>query len=103
MPVEVTDRNNQKMKYSFDDCGRMVTLTGPYELASGRPYTIAFEYHPEAEIPYARTLHYDSVYNSNIETYSFTDGLGRPVQVKKTGLLFEDPASEDSPGLYCFR
>lgn len=98
VPVEVTDRNNQKMQYSYDDCGRMLTLTGPYELASGRPYTISFEYHPEAEIPYAHTLHYDSVYDSNIETYSFTDGLGRPVQVKKSAVMFEDPATEDTPG-----
>lgn len=98
VPVEITDRNNRKMQYSFDDCGRMVTLTGPYELASGRPYTIAFEYYPEAEIPYTHTMHYDSVYDSDIETYSFTDGLGRPVQVKKTASLFEDPTAEDTPG-----
>ena len=98
IPVEVTDKNNQSILYTFDDCGRMMTLTGPYELASGRPYTIAFEYYPEAEIPYAHTLHYDSVYNSNIETYTFSDGLGRPVQVKKSASLFEDPASDDTPG-----
>jgi len=98
VPVEVTDRNNQNMQYTFDDWGRMITLTGPYELVSGKPYTIAFEYHPEAEIPYAHTMHYDSVYDSDIETYSFTDGLGRPVQVKKTALLFEDPTAEDTQG-----
>ena len=97
-PVQVTDINDQTIQYAFDDYGRMITLTGPYELASGKPYTIAFEYFPEADIPYAHTLHYDSVYDSNIETYSFTDGLGRPVQVKKTALLFEDPSSEDTPG-----
>jgi RHS repeat-associated protein len=98
LPVAVTDRNNQKMLYTPDDCGRIKTITGPYELASGRPYTIAFDYHPDAEVPYAHTMHYDSAYNSNIETYSFTDGLGRPVQVKKTALLCEDPAREDTPG-----
>ena len=97
-PVEVTDYNNQSILYTFDECGRMMTMTGPYEIASGRPYTIAFEYHPEANIPYAHTLHYDSIYDSNIETYSFTDGLGRPVQVKKTALLFDDPGADDSPG-----
>lgn len=98
VPTEVTDRNGQVMRYQFDDCGRMSTVTGPYETASGRPYTIAFEYHPEAEVPYARTRHYDSLFDSDIETWSFTDGLGRPVQVKKTALLFTDPAVEDTPG-----
>jgi len=98
VPVEVADKNKQEMQYSYDDFGRMIALTGPYELASGKPYTIVFEYYPGAEIPYAHTLHYDSVYDSNIETYSFTDGLGRLVQVKKTASLFEDPATEDTPG-----
>jgi len=98
MPVQVLDINNQEITYTFDDYGRMTSLAGPYELAAGRPYTIAFEYFPDAVIPYARTLHYDSIYDDNIETYSFTDGLGRPVQVKKTASLFEDPSSEDTPG-----
>lgn len=97
-PVEVTDRNNQQIRYAFDDCGRMVSITGPYELASGKPYTIAFEYHPEADVPYANTMHYDSIYDSDIETYSFSDGLGRLVQVKKAALLFQNPSAEDSPG-----
>jgi len=98
VPVEVTDRNNQKMRYTFDSRGRMTAVTGPYELASGKPYSIAFEYYPEAEVPYARTIHYDSLYDSGIETYSFSDGLGRPVQVKKTALLFNDPTKTDDKG-----
>lgn len=97
-PVEVTDRNTQKMLYSFDDCGRMTSITGPYELASGKPYSIAFEYHPEAGTPYARTLHYDSIYNSNIETYTFTDGLKRVVQVKKSALISDNSGNEGVPG-----
>ena len=73
-------------------------MTGPYELASGKPYTVAFEYFPEAGVPYAHTMHYDSVYDSNIETYSFVDGLDRPVQVKKTASLFENENGEDRSG-----
>ncbi|MBS0011180.1 MAG: hypothetical protein KFF49_07210, partial [Bacteroidales bacterium] len=98
VPLALTDRNNNEMHYSWDDCGRLNTISGPYELASGKPYTLAFEYHPEAEVPFARTMHYDSVYDSSIDTYSFTDGLGRPVQVKKAAVLFNDAAVEDSPG-----
>jgi RHS repeat-associated protein len=98
VPVEATDMNNQKMEYSFDDFGRMKTITGPFELESGKPYTISYEYFPGAEVPYAHTMHYDSVYDSDIEIYSFCDGLGRPVQVKKTALLFEDENAEDKPG-----
>ena len=97
MPVEITDMNGQKLKYSIDYYGRVDTITGPYEMASVRPYSIAFEYFPEADIPYAHTMHYDSVYNS-IETYSFCDGLRRPVQVKKTASLFEQASADDKPG-----
>jgi RHS repeat-associated protein len=97
MPIENIDKNNQSIRYTFDDCGRTNTVTGPYETVQGKPYTISFEYHPEATIPYAHTLHYDSVYNA-IETYTFTDGTGRPVQIKKTASLFNDAFTEDSKG-----
>jgi RHS repeat-associated protein len=98
VPTEVTDRNGQVMRYQFDNCGRMTSVTGPYEIASGSPYTIAFEYYPQAVVPHARTMHYERVSGSNIETWSFADGLGRPVQLKKTAMLFTDPAAEDTPG-----
>lgn len=98
MPVEITDMNGQRLRYSIDDYGRVDTITGPYELASGRPYTIAFGYFPGADLPYSYTMHYDSAYDSNIETYSFFDGLRRPVQVKKTALLFGDTGAGDRPG-----
>jgi RHS repeat-associated protein len=98
MPVEITDMNGQKLKYSIDDYGRVDTITGPYELAAGRPYTIAFEYFPEADVPYSHTIHYDSLYDSGIETYSFWDGLRRRVQVKKTAALFEQPDADDRSG-----
>ena len=99
LPVESTDMNNQKIKYSYDESGRLDTVTGPFELASGRPYTMVFEYFPDADVPNAHTMHYDSVYDSNIETYSFSDGLGRMVQTKKTALLFDNAATDDRSGL----
>ena len=98
LPVSVTDKNNQRIEYTYDDCGRIQTIRGPYELASGQSYTLAFEYYPGAEVPYALTRHYDSIFDSDIETYLFTDGLGRKVQLKKSALLFNGAGAEDSPG-----
>lgn len=98
LPVDNTDMNNQKIKYSYDESGRVDTVKGPIELASGRQYTIAFEYFPDADVPYAHTMHYDSAYDSNIETFSFSDGLGRLVQTKKSALLFGNANTEDEPG-----
>jgi YD repeat-containing protein len=93
--LETTDLNNQKMKYSIDAVGRIQTITAPAELAAGRPYTIAFEYHPEAVVPYAVTKHFDSEHLTDIETITFMDGLSRPVQVKKTASLFTRAGSAD--------
>ena len=78
-----------------DRCGRPRTRTGvrgPNELATGVPYIIAFEYSPKAEFTangitapaYAVTKHYDIQHpDDDMETVTFVDGFGRPVQVKE--------------------
>ncbi|MBX2927667.1 MAG: hypothetical protein KF852_07535 [Saprospiraceae bacterium] len=93
--LETTDINNQKTTYSIDAKGRISTITGPYELAAGKPYTIAYEYHPQASVAYAKTKHYDPEHDSDIVTITFMDGLMRPVQVKKTGALYNGAADQD--------
>lgn len=93
--LETTDINSQKTTYTIDNRGRVTTITGPYELASGKPYTIAFEFNTDVPVPYAKTKHYDPAHNSDIETITFIDGLLRPIQVKKTGSLFIDKNLDD--------
>lgn len=93
--VETRDINNQRILYSLDAKGRIDTITGPYELAAGRPYTILFEYYPDAAVPYGVTKHFDPATGGDIQTLTFMDGLQRPVQVKKTGALFVDRNSPD--------
>ncbi len=95
--LETMDMNQQKMVYAIDAKGRLSTITGPYEIAAGKPYTIAFDYHPDAPVPYAGTKHYDPETDGDIETFTFMDGLMRPVQVKKTGSLFTAAGQADSP------
>ncbi|ASZ13078.1 hypothetical protein KTO58_08975 [Chitinophaga pendula] len=84
-----TSINETSIRYEIDAKGRIVRITGPYELAANRPYTIAFEYHPEAKVPYALTRHLDPEYQSDIRTISFTDGLGRSLQIKKEAAIFK--------------
>lgn len=79
----------QPLRYKLDDKGRVSTITGPYEIAAGKPYTIAFDYHPEATVPYATTRHHDPEYNADINTVTFMDGLGRTLQVKKQAAIFK--------------
>ncbi|WP_160150190.1 SpvB/TcaC N-terminal domain-containing protein [Nonomuraea solani] len=81
------DINNQRLSYTYDDAGRVATVTGPHDVGAGKP-TIAFEYHPEATVPYATTRHLDrasdgTVKADTIDTVTFTDGLARVVQTKK--------------------
>ncbi|MGH3859588.1 SpvB/TcaC N-terminal domain-containing protein [Actinokineospora sp.] len=89
-PDSVTDENNQRMVTAYDSVGRIDAVTGPYELPENR-YTIDFEYHPEAAVPYAVTRHVDraadGVRADTIDTISFVDGLKRMVQTKKDAVV----------------
>ena len=98
--LETTDINNQQIRYEIDAKGRNERITGPFELALGLPYTIEFEYHPEPTnpdtIPYAITRHHDPETLEDILTYTFMDGLQRPIQVKKTGAIFAGNGQPDN-------
>ena len=100
---ERRDLNNLYYETDVDDLGRVTGVRGPNELATGVPYIIAFEYSPKAEFTangitapaYAVTKHYDIQHpNDDMETVTFVDGFGRPVQVKKDGVVTS--ASEGS-------
>ncbi|MDQ6469892.1 SpvB/TcaC N-terminal domain-containing protein [Flavobacterium sp. LHD-80] len=95
VPVKTTDRNDQSTDYTLDAKGRIATIRAPYEIASGKSYTIAYEYFPDAKVPYAKTRNYDPELDKDIETYTYTDGLGRALQVKKTASLFTQAGSAD--------
>jgi len=97
-----TDINGNVTTSKLDNLGRVISVTGPNELAAGRSYTLQFEYHPEVKngsgkpMPYAVTKHYDPANSSgstinNIETVTFVDGMGRAIQVKKSGIIGTTP------------
>ena len=93
--LETTDITGERTVYTLDKRGRVASVTGPHELAAGREYTIAFEYFPEAAVPYAKTRHYEPEHDSDIETYQFVDGLERVIQTKKTVAVFQGAGQED--------
>ena len=67
--VETTlDTNGNQTTNVYDEVGRIKQIVGPYELGQATP-TLAFEYHPEAEVPYAITRHVDKDAN----------GIAKPV------------------------
>src|SRR5262249_33481022 len=95
-----TDENGQVITNSYDNFGRLIHVTGPYQqLATGNPTTIDFPYPaplapppPPASslpIPSAKTIHIDTLLDpqlasgtNHIETVLFTDGLKRVLQTK---------------------
>lgn len=96
MALQRRDLNNFYYETDIDNLGRVKAVRGPNELATGVPYIIAFDYQPKAtfgedgiKVPaYAVTKHYDVQHpNDDMETVTFVDGFGRPVQVKKDGVV----------------
>jgi RHS repeat-associated protein len=96
-PETTNDVNNQQIRYTYDSVGRVGTVTGPYEIADNHT-TITFEYHPDADVPYAVSRHIDrnadgSVKPTTIDTITFVDGLKRVIQTKKTATVSTGPTT----------
>ena len=96
VPLYTEDMNLQPMKYKYDIFGRATEIVGPYELFNNIPWTIRFTY-PVSFIAnksnnefYAITEHYNPDFPSeSIKTITISDGLGSPVQVKKSASIFD--------------
>lgn len=91
-----TDINGQQTLTTIDDVGRVKTIRGPLEIASGQPFTLSYEYHPGATVPWAIVKQFDPANPANfIERASFCDGLQRIVQIKKDGAIFTGALAAD--------
>ena len=93
-PTRTVDVNGNEMRYHYDVMGRNTVVLAPYEIDSGRPYTIRMEYYPKnygkqtiaatGGQSFACTYHYDCQHQSDpIRTTLVCDGLGRLLQTKK--------------------
>ena len=89
-PSVTTDLNGQKMEYTYDALGRQQTIRAPYEIESGQPFTIRFEYFPAERK--AHTIHYSK--DGNIDTYTFADSLMHAVQTKQTGVVWSGGSNQ---------
>ena len=89
-PSVTTDLNGQKMEYTYDALGRQQSIRAPYEIESGQPFTIRFEYFPAERK--AHTIHYSK--DGNIDTYTFADSLMRAVQTKQTGVVWSGGSNQ---------
>ena len=92
------DLNGNPTTTVYDQFGRTLSVTGPYQVGSGDT-TIAFEYFPDATPPWSLTRHVDVFRNPKdpIQTALFVDGLTRVLQTKKDGTVAptgDDPADD---------
>jgi len=94
MLTQTTDMNKNNIRYAIDNRGRITTITAPNEMTEGKHYTIKFEYITDVEHPYAITRHAMPDGNEII-TYTFVDGMMRPLQVKKTAAIFNGEGKDD--------
>lgn len=95
--TEVIDLTSNKMIFAYDSFGRTTRIVAPKEIQAGLKYTIKFEYYPFLSllpsgsgvttsnfVPVAVTSHFDQQHPTNdIQTYTFIDGMARPIQIKK--------------------
>lgn len=90
LPSVDVDENNNRIQWSYDDFGRMVTVVGPEEQQSGH-FSVAFDYHPDAAIPFAHTANYDPFRGANatMDKGVFADGLDRAIQTTMTSTVFQ--------------
>ncbi|MCB9202820.1 MAG: hypothetical protein H6604_07230 [Flavobacteriales bacterium] len=125
VPLYTVDMNNQAMRTKLDTKGRPTEITGPNEmfLEQGglKLWTIKFDY-PQVFDPtgadvttgkmpekgwYANTYHFnleeDEITDQNkvnthigIPTITISDGLGKPVQVKKAVSVFAGEGANDN-------
>jgi RHS repeat-associated protein len=102
MPLTVRDMNGYTQHTLIDDLGRPVSIQAPNEASTGQPYTMRFEYHLPQNTgtgwtpAYASTFHYDPQHpGDDMETITFTDGTGRPLQVKKDGVITSPDGQAD--------
>jgi|GEM_PF-426062 len=87
--LETQDCNDQILNYELDDKGRVILIRGPYE-RNFSTYSLKFQYHPTAPVPYAITNQFDPEDGGDRITYTFTDGANRVIQNKTSGYVSEN-------------
>jgi RHS repeat-associated protein len=88
VPNFTLDLNKNRIEYAYDIFGRTTKVWGPYDIGADIP-TYAFEYHPEADIPWALTKnkgYWEE--DETIDTLLYIDGIKRVIQTKKEAEVF---------------
>lgn len=84
-----TDSSGNTMQYEYDDWGRMTRVYSPYDVSMA---AVEYEYYRNGKRWYTVTknkVSFDAGDQTSIITITQVDGLGRTVQVAKTGVKYD--------------
>jgi YD repeat-containing protein len=100
------DKNGAVYRTANDNIGRLTSVKSPMDSASAMP-AMSFRYHPRATVTngvittpaYATAVYYfpntvfdnevPVTYTDSMHVVTFVDGFGRPIQVRKDGVVWE--------------
>lgn len=83
------DINGNPTIYNVDAKGRTESIVYPYEVEQDLPYSVRFEYFPNAPVAYAVAHHFDPSQEGDLDVYNFEDGIFRQIQTKVQAELFD--------------
>ena len=93
-----TDSSGNTMQYEYDDWGRMTKVYSPYDVSMA---AVEYEYYRNGKRWYTVTknkVSFDAGDQTSIITITQVDGLGRSVQVAKTGVKYNVSTDRKAQG-----
>jgi RHS repeat-associated protein len=100
-PTQTVDITGSEMNYSYYPNGQLKGIQGPREANNSVSYSIRFDYYNQSGWvgghPWARTTYYDEMNSGNtFEKIIFTDPLGRALQTKTKGYVYDNSTQSSS-------
>lgn len=90
-----TDINRNVTLYNLDAKGRTESIVYPYEVDAGLPYSVRFEYFPDAATAHAIAYHFDPSHEDDLDVIEFEDGLQRSIQTKVKASITSNDQDQD--------
>lgn len=97
-PLLETDLDGNALARAYDEFGRLVSVTGPYERGTGLE-TVRYDYHHGERFPWARARRVDRFdpAGDTLDGVVFVDGLARVTQTKSDASVHQGPGAPAAP------
>jgi RHS repeat-associated protein len=92
-----TDINKQQLRKDYDLFGRLKKVWAPYDNYATGTSALSFDYNlttfPHGAVTHNK-VHFDSANTDALDTVIIADGLGRALQTRKEGEVYQDGANK---------